>query len=816
MRISLNWLRDYLDIKPDVDIDLISNTLTMAGLEVEAVEDLAKKSQKLELGEITKVSESTEGFTYELLAKDSAVVKGPKGASEGLVVAFKRYASKDAQGYDGELADFSDLGFPQAGIIAFTKEAFDGEVSANLSMVKEFNDTIFTLGITPNRADALSHLGVSRELGALLDLNPRSPMLSPKEMAGDTHERVAIEIDDAKDCPRYACRVVEVTVAESPMWLKVRLLASGIRPINNVVDVTNYVMLSRGQPMHAFNYEKLEMSNGRAKIVVRRALANEPFTALDGRKLKLSTEDVVITDSNKILALAGVIGGLDSSIDQSARIILLESAYFDPKNVRLSARRHNISTESSYRFERGCDPNGVADALNYAARLLTEISDAKVCRDPIDAYRKRIDQEEVKMRPERAQAILGLADAHFDQELLRKRFLRLGIETVAKRGDAIYFRVPTYRSDLKREIDLVEEAARMLGYDKVRQDSISSGPELEFAPKKTELFNKKIRQVLALRGFSEAVNYAFLNKDYQNHFCPESEAIAVINPLSDRYGVMRRSLIPGLIRNLLHNQRNQEKSIQLFEQGTVFLGLNKDGPKPNPGMLKGTLDQDSFGIEKQKLSGVLLGKSSYQAFDFGAKDFDFYHLKGVLAEVFSALGLKLQFPEQNIFFENRDLVPYLHPNESAAIFYGPKAMVLGHCGRLHPQIASSLDISGNPYVFELDVDALALVALSIPRFKPFSRYPLIERDVAFVVDEDVMVGDIIGAALELDVAKDVLSNINVFDIYRGKSIGAGKKSVAISLVLKREDRTLTDDEAESFICGYVDVVKNRLGAQVRQ
>lgn len=807
MRISLNWLRDYLDIKPDADIDLISHTLTMAGLEVEAVEDLTSKSRTFLVGLIQGAKDSG----YEVLVNDQPLlVKGPKGLS-GLI-AVNKFSSKE-DGFDGEVARFSNLDLDSSEVIALNQE--DG-MPENLSMVKGFSDTIFTLGITPNRADALSHLGVSRELGALLDLIPRSLMLTPKEMAGDTHEKVAIEIEDANDCPRYACRVVEVNVSESPTWLKMRLLTSGIRPINNVVDVTNYVMISRGQPLHAFDYDKLERSNTRAKIEVRRAKALEAFTALDGKKLKLCEEDVVISDGEKVLALAGVIGGLDSSVDNNTKTILLESAYFDPTLVRMSARKYGVSTESSYRFERGSDPNGVVDALNYAARLLTEISDAKVCREPIDAYRKRIDSQEVKMRPERAQAILGLDDANFDQDLLRKRFLRLGIETVAKKGDAIYFRVPTYRSDLKREIDLIEEAARMVGYDKVKETSSTGSSTFEFSSKKTEELLKKIRQVLVLGGFSEAINYAFLNQEYQSHFCDEAP-IAVLNPLSDRYGVMRLSLIPGLIKNLLHNQRNQEKSIQLFEQGTVFLGIKPEGQKPDPAKLFGPLNQDSYSLEKQKLSGVLVGHTPYKAFDKPISNFDFYHLKGMLCEVFHAVGLRTEFPDVNTFFESSSL-SYLHPHESATIVYknqyGKK--ILGHCGRIHPQVAQSLDISGIPYVFELDVENLDEVSGSLARFKPFSRYPLIERDVALLVDEEVKVGDIIDAATQISQAKEMLSSVNVFDIYRGKNIDAGKKSVALSFVLKREDRTLTDDEAESFVTSFIDVVKERLGAKVRQ
>jgi phenylalanyl-tRNA synthetase beta chain len=832
MRISLNWLKDYLDIKPEIDVEQISRSLTLAGLEVEAIEYLKDKAKKLILGVISSIREHDKKIIYDLIVGDrSFSVLGEPSlmAKTGMVIACRSNEVKKQKDIQGEIANFGDLGFLTGGhneVIAFPQNFFEGEVPDNLAEVKEFDDVIFTLSITPNRADALSHLGVSRELCALLDLNSRSPMLTPREMAGPTHERVVLEIESAEDCPRYACRIIEnVLVQESPIWIKLRLIASGVQPINNVVDVVNYVMLSRGQPLHAFDYDKLQIENQRAKIIVRRAALGEKLVTLDKKQIVLTDKDLVISDGEKILALAGIIGGLDSSISQNTTQVLLESAYFEPKNVRMSARHHGIMTDSSYRFERGVDPNGVIDALNYAARLLTEISEAKICRELIDTYRKRIEPQEIKMRPERAQDILGIDVDSFNQDLLRKKFLRLGIETVAKRGDAIYFRVPTYRSDLSREIDLIEEAARMIGYDKVKESTQCFGHDFfDFGNKRLEFINKKIKETLCARGFLEAINYAFLNKELQDLFIAEIDKEKIIelkNPLSDRYGVMRLSLLPGLIKNLLHNQRNQEKSVLLFESGTVFLGKRESGHAPNPTLLCGSLAEDSFCLEKQVISGVIAGEEWYQAFDHPKKVIDFYHLKGILIEIFQALRLSCQFPYPTINFssETKIPIPYLHPGESSVILYQPTEespeITLGHFGKLHPQLASKLDIVGDSYVFELDTGKIADVVITIPKFKPFSRYPIIERDVAFLIDEKVQVGEILRVVEKIKSCDEILTNINVFDIYRGKNIEIGKKSIAISLSFRRSDRTLTDDEVEAFVNQFVEIVEKDIGAKIR-
>ncbi|MCA9507166.1 MAG: phenylalanine--tRNA ligase subunit beta [Myxococcales bacterium] len=721
MQISLNWLKDYLDIKAETDVEQLCQSLTMAGLEVESVTPL-----------------------------------------------------------------------------------------------KDFNDVVITLGVTPNRADALSHLGISRELAAILDLGTRSPMLSLKEMAGPVHEKVSIEIENAEDCPRYALRVIEnVKVQESPDWIQKRLEACGIRPINNIVDITNYVMLDRGQPMHAFDFDRLAKDGMRLKISVRRACDGEKITVLEGSEIELSAHDVVIADAAGPIALAGVIGGSDSAISHKTTTVVLESAYFEPKNVRLSARHHNFSTESSYRFERGTDPNGVVDALNYAARLIVETSEAKACRDLIDAYRKRIDPLEIHMRPERAQEVLGMDPETFDQDILRRKFLRLGIETVAKRGDAIYFRVPTFRSDLTREIDLIEEAARMIGYDKVNESLVGTIKDAYlFTDPKIESALKKLRARLVARGFLEAINYAFISKEYQKHFINDSqELVEVLNPLSERYSVMRASLIPGLVKNVLHNQRNQEPSIQLFEIGTVFLGKRGEEIQPNPDQLSGSLDSDSFAVERQYFSGVMTGLGSYRAFDAPETPRDFYHLKGVLSECLSALGLGKDGDNASLSFSHGAQECYVHPGHSISVFIDDEWA--GCFGKLHPDIASSLDVEGDVFVFEFDLHKISNQAAKVAHYKAFSRFPAINRDVAFVMDESVLVGDIFSLANEINEKYKNLCQVSIFDVYRGKNIGDAKKSVAFRLSFQHQERTLVDEDVDVFMQDFIDKAREKTGATVR-
>lgn len=721
MRICLNWLKDYIEIGPNTNVDQLCHSLTLAGLEVEEVVDS-----------------------------------------------------------------------------------------------KEFEDTVITLGITPNRSDALSHLGVSREIAAILDLSPRSPMLSLKEMAGPIHEKVCVEIENSEDCPRYALRVLEnIKVCESPDWLKKRLLACGLRPVNNVVDVTNYVMLARGQPLHAFDYDKLAKDGTRAKIFVRRAKEDERIVILDGKELSLTKDELVIADADGPLALAGIMGGEHSGVKSETTTVLLEAAYFEPTLIRKTAKKDNLSSESSYRFERGIDPNGVVDALDYAARLLVEISEARACRELIDIYRKRIDPLEVMMRPERAQAVLGIAKADFDQDVLRRKFMRLGIETVAKRGEAIYFRVPTFRADLTREIDLIEEAARMIGYDKVGDRNFSDSCQTYyFIDEKSESIIGKLKNSLVARGFFETVNLGFISKEKDAlFFDDENTSIKILNPLSDRYSVMRRSLLPGLLMNLEHNLRNQESSIKLFEIGTVFLARRQNEYQPQPDLLSGTLDQDSYSLEREKIAGLICGFVDEESIQLRKEKFDFFSLKGVLSSCLRAINLDPSIISDDLTFEHDAKHTGFHPGESCVVKIGDES--IGRFGRLHPQVASQMDISEPVFIFEFDIEKLMARCPNWQSFKPFSRYPSVSRDVALVVDEGLSFGKLASIVKDMKKESEFLVDLEIFDIYQGSNIGSGKKSLAFALTFQHPERTMRDEEADSFIAKLVANAKEKFGAILR-
>jgi phenylalanyl-tRNA synthetase beta chain len=814
MRVSTNWLKEFLDVKNELDIKQVSHGLTMAGLEVEHHLDIAKLTKDLVWAAVLP------SLTEVKYGEETRVIKNPSPKlSADALVAVREDGAKAVQ-----LITWGDLGFETStqDLVMFAATKCPAEPGSRVSDLPEFNDHILSLGITPNRADALSHLGVAREVSAFLDVNVRTPLSSLKEMAGPTHEKIVVTNEATDLCPRYAARVIEnVKIGPSPQWLVIRLLAAGIRPINNVVDITNYVMLSRGQPLHAFDFAQVDKDHGRAKIIIRKAAPLETLNLLDGSKVNLHADDLVICDPKGPLALAGIMGGALSQVSNGTSTILLEAAYFAPKGIRVTARRHGLSTPSSFRFERGVDPNGVLEGLNYAARLISELACGQVCREAYDGYRVQILPKEIGMRLARAQSILGVPDKDFDQDFLRARFLKLGIETVTKQGETIYFRVPTFRPDLEREIDLIEEAARMFGLDSIKATTTVHSEQTQFADPQTEEAIKKISGTLFGYGFHEAVNLAFLPKDFVAHFVnPEAmkQVVELKNPLSERYAVMRPSLLPGLLKNLVHNANNQEKSVRLFEVGTVFLGRNPQGSIPQPARLSGLLQQDSFCIEEQRIAGVIAGTSPWYAFDFSPRAMDFFDIKGVIESIMAGLLCGLTMPAGTLEFEHDGSLPYLHPGASARVRFKDeqgRKFTLATFGQLHPKLAELIDVPMTVLMFEFNLGDLPLAITKKPGFIPFSRLPIIERDLSLLVNETIPVGDLVNLAHEVNSQHKILNRVKIFDIFRGKNIAAGKKSVSLTFSLQTLEKTLTDVEADQFVSDYLARAKERSGAELR-
>ena len=631
MRVSITWLKKLVNGLEEVSLEDIAHKLTMAGLEVEAVEDPASRLQRVVVAKILEKHQHPKADKLSLCVVDAGtaqpvrVVCGAPNHQEGDWVVFAQVGASLPNGMDiveatirgeksfGMLCSEAELGISKNhdGIIILSPPG-DWSAGQPAAAALGQDDVILELGITPNRPDALSHVGIARELGALLGLRLNAPQGNCVERGGAVDAKALVQIEDAVGCPRYACRVIEgVEVAASPQWLQNRLEACGVRAINNVVDVTNWVLLELGHPLHAFDWNRLSAENGRAQVVVRRARQGELLKTIDDEERKLSVEDLVIADGQRPIALAGVMGGADSEVSQTTETVLLESAYFKPATVRKSAKRHGLHTEASHRFERGCDPNGVERALNRAASLILELSpNAQVLRGTVDVQPKEHKVHEVSLRIDRLAALSGLPSSLLDERAVSERLQSIGIEVVGRDGEAIRFRVPSFRPDLLREVDLIEEVVRLIGYDQV--PSALPAPTQKspaFITEQNLTLEKTLTQKLIGWGFHEAVNFAFGPEALFNFFKTSSDRlIEVKNPLGEEMAMLRPSLLPALLQNLIlvrHGNRN----VRLFEMATTFHGQNPKGQTPDPATRMALKGRDAWAAEAPKVAGLWSGST---------------------------------------------------------------------------------------------------------------------------------------------------------------------------------------------------------------
>ncbi|MDA0712899.1 MAG: phenylalanine--tRNA ligase subunit beta [bacterium] len=692
--------------------------------------------------------------------------------------------------------------------------------------ITELDDCILDVQVTPNRSDALSHIGIARELAAIFDCRFHMPNNNVKELGIHTHDMVHVKVEAKEACPRYACRIIEgVKIEESPVDLQIRLLALGIRPVNNVVDITNLILLERGQPLHAFDWDKLKKSRGKVDIHVRYAHKGEKLVTLDDKDRNLTADDLVVADSSTPVALAGVMGGKGSEVTDETTTILLESAYFMPDVVRAMSKRHSLSTESSYRFERGCDPGMVVQALDCATEMICKHAGGRVCREVVDIYPLPIKPLEIFMRKQKLSDISGLLPIDLDEAKIRSKFLALGIETIERHDDSLRFRVPTFRPDLTREIDLIEEAMRLIGFDKVPlrlsyEGRISSSFSISSQLK----LRSKIDQSLLASGFSQALNYSFGSPQVYALFqsAEDPELIRVKNPLGEDLSVLRQSLLPGLIENLVLNIRRGNSDVKLFETGTVFKGTNPAGKVPNVTLLHGAANQDAWANEELLVSAISYGAVGNRSFDTKPKAADFFDLKGVLEKLLSSLKIPLDATIGSAKFSALDPASvFLHPGEAAQITVSSvvngetKTAVLGIMGKLHPDIQTYFALDKSVYVFELNVAKLLLWAKEDVSFKALPKFPSVTRDLAFVLDETVAAGDLQDHILNDEAIKPYVSQFRIFDLYQGSNIEKGKKSVAVSLTLSPFERTFTDEEIGEIINPMLKRLKADLGAVIR-
>jgi phenylalanyl-tRNA synthetase beta chain len=792
VRVSLAWLADWVDA--GLDPAALAARLTMSGLEVESVEPAAGDFRDVVVGEVLAVERhpsadkltvcqvSGGGSTLLQVVCGAANVRaGMKAplALEGARIASGEVIGKaKLRGVDsaGMLCSARELGLSEEheGILELPHELVTG---SPLRAALGLDDTILTLNVTPNRGDVLSVLGVAREVAAITGRRLAPPPLEP--VAAATREKFPVRLDEPAKCPRFAARVVQGInpSARTPLWMRERLRRAGLRPIRPVVDVTNYVMLELGQPLHAYDLRRL-----RSHIEVRHARAGESLLLLDGREVALDAGSLVIADGEAVVGLAGVMGGEKSGIAVDTTDVLLEGAYFPPDAVAGVARRFGLVTDAAQRFERGVDPRGQERAIERATQLLVEIAGGRPGPAVVTQDEGHLPKRPgVTLRPERVASLLGVTIPRAEiEEILR----RLGMQ-VAGAGDVLGVIPPSHRFDIAIEQDLVEEVGRIHGYDNIPR-SDAKMPQRPQPVTERAVTRERLRLLLVDRGYQEAITYSFVDPRLQRLLFPGRAALAIENPLSAELGEMRVSLWPGLVEALRFNQRRQQERVRLFEVGTRF---ELDG-----GQL----------AESQAVAGIATGPALPEQWGAESRATDFYDVKSDVESLFSLTGRQAEISYVAGKFDA------LHPGRAAAIH--DRKQRVGWIGQLRPEIARQLELREAPWLFEIAIDPS--FRSEVPVFREISKFPAIRRDLAVVLDESVTL-DELRESVNL-AAKGLLHELNVFDVYRGKGIEPGRKSVALGLILQETSRTLTDGEADAVVAAVIERVKGDLKAGIRE
>ena len=802
MRISLEWLADFIDLDlEDAELpERLANGLLLAGLEVEALERPEAAFDGLVVAEVLSVEPHPNADRLKICrvadgAGERSVVCGAPNVATGRRVVLAKPGVRMPGGMKVEVAQIRGersegmicserelgLGTDHSGIMVLSDAPAVGSDAAELLGL---NDVIFDISITPNRADCLSVLGVAREAAALLGTSLRAPEISVEEDENTSAASVcAVEILDPDKCPRYAARIIQgVEIGSSPGWMARRLRAAGMRPINNVVDVTNYVMLSLGQPLHAFDLHRL----AEHKIIVRRwAGSDGPFTTLDGQQREMDDEDLMICDGEKPVAIGGVMGGLYSEVGDDTHDILLESAYFTPQTIRRTRRRLGMSTEASYRFERGVDPSGTVRAADLAAEFIRRTAGGAIAQGAVDTHPAPIAPKQVPIRVARASSLLGVS---LDAPRVRESLESLGLLVNEKEDGVFSVEVPTFRPDIEREVDLIEEVGRRVGYENIPATLPASGNPAA-RPTRARSLELQARRIMVAGGLSEAINYSFVSREaLRSMGWLDEQMVALRNPLSGEMDVLRTTLLAGLLANVAHNLSRGVSEIRLFELGRSF----------HP------VDGEALPDQVLRLAGVVVGNAASQ--DGVSLPGALSELKGVLERFLESLGL------ENLLFEPLGAAPGWEPSAVSRLMAGEAA--LGHVGLVAPEALGVRDIEAGVAAFEINLAALAEIDSAVRRLTPLPRYPASLRDLAVVVDAARTNGEI--EEIIRQSGGDWLESVDLFDVYQDPALKAsGEKSLAYSLVFRNLEATLTDEQVGEAFNGIVGALGARLGARLR-
>jgi phenylalanyl-tRNA synthetase beta chain len=790
MRISVRWLSEWLGSTPEPRE--LAARLTMAGLEVEAIEPAAPPLPGIVVGEIVEREKHPNADTLSVCQVSAGgellqIVCGAANARAGLKAPLATLGAKLPGGMEirkaklrgveshGMLCSARELGLAEDATGLMELPA-DLAVGLALSDALELDDTVLEINLTPNRGDCLSHLGVAREAAALTDAKLSGPEL--REVPARINDVFPVELVPGAGCARFAARVIRGVRpdAEAPLWMRERLRRAGLRPISAIVDVTNYVMLELGQPMHAYDLRELE-----GGIVVRRARAGETLRLLDGREVTLDETVMVIADHVKPLALAGVMGGDHSGIDAGTTDVLLEVAFFRPDAIAGRGRRYGLVTDASQRFERGVDPTLQERAIERATELLLACAGGAAGPVVVSELPAEIPMRNaVDFRPSRARSVIGAMISDVEMQGILER-LGMRIDTATPTWRVV---TPSWRFDIAIEEDLIEEVARMYGFDRIPETDPATVVAIP-ALSETKLSPDSVADLLIQRGYFEAITYSFVDPALQALLCPGEPALRLANPISADLAEMRVSLWPGLVRALIENQRRQQPRVRLFEVGRKFR-------------------LDGAALEEiPVVAGLAAGPALPEQWGAQTSAVDFFDVKADVEALLRATGAARDFrfvPAEH---------PALHPGQSARIVRDGRPV--GWIGRLHPEIERRLELTYSGLVFEVETES-GLQA-RVPRLAEISRFPAVRRDLAIVVPESVPVQGLLDTIRT--GAKDLLTGLVVFDIYRGRGIEEGFKSVAIGLNLQDISRTLTDEETDAVVAQVVAGLEREHRATIR-
>ena len=795
MKFSENWVREW--VNPSISTEQLCDQITMLGLEVDGVEKVAGDFTGVVVGEVVECAQHPDADKLRVTKVNVGgdrlldIVCGAPNCRQGLKVAcategavlpgdFKIKKTKlRGQPSEGMLCSFSELGIDvdADGIIELP---LDAPVGTNLREYLDLDDKAIEISLTPNRADCLSIAGVAREVGVVNKQVVNQPHFDA--VPATISDKVQIELKAPEACPRYLLRVVKnVNVkAQSPIWLQEKLRRCGIRSIDPIVDITNYVLLELGQPMHAFDASKVSQP-----VQVRLANNGEELVLLDGTTAKLKSNTLVIADQTGPLAMAGIFGGQASGVDaETTKDVILEAAFFAPLAIAGRARQYGLHTDSSHRFERGVDFTLQRHAMERATALLLEICGGEageICEVVSEQYLPKVN--EVTLRREKLDSLLG---HHIETETVTEIFERLGF-AVKYANDVWTVTSASWRFDIEIEEDLIEEVARIYGYNSIPNNAPLAHLRMR-EHKESDLDLSRIKTALVDADYQEAITYSFVDPKVQTLLHPEIEALVLPNPISVEMSAMRVSLLSGLLGAVLYNQNRQQNRVRLFETGLRFV------PDANA----------EFGVRQEfVLAGVITGTAKSECWTGKAETVDFFDLKGDLESILSLteVGNRVKFVAK--------AYSALHPGQSAAIELDGKE--IGFIGTIHPLIAQKLGLNGKAVVFEILWDAIA--NRRVVQAKEISKFPANRRDLALVVSDNVPAGDIIDACKQAGGEK--LTQVNLFDVYQGIGVASGHKSLAISLTIQDNEKTLEDDEINAVISAVLNEVKQRFNAELR-